>query len=117
MGRKYKTTRLSVFNAKKNEKPHEKRREALRILHKSRVVDVESKMLYVMLVIIITMFTLSPFFIMIIKKRKHEPSTISTISNISNVQNTYSIPMNSVNPQIHDSTINDAVNIFKDNHI
>lgn len=114
MGRKYKTTRLSVFNAKKNEKPHEKRREALRILHKSRVVDVESKMLYVMLVIIITMFTLSPFFIMIIKKRKHEPSTISTISNI---QNTYSIPMNSVNPQINDSTINDAVNIFKDNHM
>ena len=114
MGRKYKTTRLSVFNAKKNEKPHEKRREALRILHKSRVVDVESKMLYVMLVIIITMFTLSPFFIMIIKKRKHEPSTISTISNI---QNTYSIPMNSVNPQINNSTINDAVNIFKDNHM
>lgn len=114
MGRKYKTTRLSVFNAKKNEKPHEKRREALRILHKSRVVDVESKMLYVMLVIIITMFTLSPFFIMIIKKRKHEPSTISTISNI---QNAYSIPTNSVNPQIHDSTINDAVNIFKDNHM
>ena len=37
MGRKYKTTKLSVFNAKKNEKPHEKRREALRILHKSRV--------------------------------------------------------------------------------
>lgn len=111
MGRKYKTTKLSVFNAKKNEKPHEKRREALRILHKSRVVDVESKMLYVMLVIIITMFTLSPFFIMIIKKRKHEPSTIST------VQNSYSIPMNSINSQIQDNTINDSVNIFKDNHI
>ena len=61
-----------------------------------------------MLVIIITMFTLSPFFIMIIKKRKHKPSTIS---------NTYSIPMNPVNSQINDSTLNDAVNIFKDNHI
>ena len=57
------------------------------------------------------MFTLSPFFIMIIKKRKHEPSTISTI------QNSYSIPMNSINSQIQDSTLNDSVNIFKDNHI
>ena len=69
MGRKYETVNLSDYEFKKNykkarENMRKKKKEALKIIRKSNIVDLEIKILCALMVMIVLMFAVSPFIIM-----------------------------------------------------
>ena len=69
MGRKYKTIDLHDYKSKSiygkaRENIKKKKKEALKIIHKSKVVDSEIKILFCLIAIIIIMFAAAPFIIM-----------------------------------------------------
>lgn len=69
MGRKYETVNLSNYDSKKiygkaRENMRKKKKEALKIIHKSKIVDSEIKILGILVAIIVIMFATSPFIIM-----------------------------------------------------
>ena len=123
MGRKYETVNLSSYDSKKNyvkarEIMRKKKKEALKIIHKSKVVDAEIKILCILVTIIVMMFAASPFIIMWNNKKningangiKNETLNIQTENDIK-IQTT-----ESNNSGIH-KLINEAGNILGDiNH-
>lgn len=69
MGRKYKTIDLHDYKSKSiygkaRENIKKKKKEALKIIHKSKVVDSEIKILFCLIAIIVIMFAAAPFIIM-----------------------------------------------------
>ena len=69
MGRKYKTIDLHDYKSKSiygkaRENIRKKKKEALKIIHKSKVVDSEIKILFCLIAIIVIMFAAAPFIIM-----------------------------------------------------
>ena len=123
MGRKYKTVNLSDYDSKKNygkarENIRKKKKEALKIIHKSKVVDSEIKILCIMVTIIVIMFAASPFIIMW-NNKKNINNTNGIKNETLNVQTENDIKPQTTeinNNGIH-KLINEAGNILSDiNH-
>lgn len=123
MGRKYETINSSDYDSKKYGKAREnmrkKKKEVLKIIQKSKVVDSEMKILCVLVAIIVMMFAASPFIIMWNNKKningangiKNETLSIRTDNDIK----TQTTEINN-NSGIH-KLINEAGNILGDiNH-
>ena len=137
MGRKYKTVNISNYNSKNvydkaRENMKKKRKEALNIINKSKVINLEIKILCAMLAIIIIMFAMSTFIIAWNNKKtrgtngvKNETLNVKTEDNI-NTQYTGSNNMGVNNMGVNNmgvnnmginKLINDAGNILSDiNH-
>ena len=123
MGRKYKTINSSDYNSKNiygkvRENMRKKKKEALKIIRKSKVVDSEIKILCVMVAIIIIMFATSPFIIMW-NNKKNIRNTNDVKNEIFDIhaKNDIKTQANDINNTGIHKLINDAGNILSDiNH-
>lgn len=125
MGRKYKINSSDYIPkniyGKARENMRKKKKEALKIIRKSKLVDSEMKILCITVTIIVIMFAASPFVIMWNNKKniKNTKNTNNVKNDILDIhtENDIKTQTNDINNTGIHKLINDAGNILSDiNH-
>ena len=120
MGRKYKTVDLHDYKSKSiygkaRENIRKKKKEALKIIHKSKVVDSEIKILFCLIALIIIMFATAPFIIMWNNKKNagndNNDSTVRPENNMNSSSNMNNMNSFSNMNNMNISHVNDVNNV------